>query len=323
MSERFGPLPEKMLQDLLPDFEEASEDMVLKRAVDEALLLEAYISHGNISEEEIEKRLYELNTTIYHVYAEAGVIKLLDTEYDTTAMEDDGIDGAAATFYGFKMVRVGEEEFAVRSAFGLTRDSEKGIYLQPEDVQQDNENESVAVVMLAPLDAIKFESTIVHPQRARAWLDLAAPELSRDLDDRLAAVSSDIQGLVNLSTLKIPAQKPGDGFYEKMRISATYEYANAMATVDTEEPYIITLKGQLWLPLSDGSCQLVEPDAEVYSQLFNANSLCLFQTIDDDAMLEFCLKGFLPDEDPTIPSTEVIIPLSSLSSVQSIRTLMQ
>lgn len=314
------------------DFEEASDDQIVRSALDDTFLLATELGgRDDVTAEEATERVQEINLQIQHVIhttAELkGALPGLDPE------EDDPVEvsGVYAFFNGITLHVDSEDVFTPQYSVNLLIDAE-GEYVTIDRLTGSKERVHCTIVEqyvnVADV-AVNFHE--ISPRRARAWLEVSSPDTLQWLDSMLIPsvvetpeaiqeVQTDEQLLLNLGSVRFDEREETHSHYRDMLNTCMFEYVQAMSVLDTDAPYLAAFEGAVWE--YDGDDQyIIEYDDETPMELFAVKGLVAHPAHDMEGHKELCLEGALLTDDALDTPAEVVVPISSIASLQSVRRL--
>ena len=320
----FGP------EDSFSDIEKAFEDTVVLSAAKEAKLSADFINRTNNMNEEfiVQKKLKELNAMVAHVHGATVLISgYIQQHGDDEKNPFQYVSETYASFGGFiQSMRNGLLSYDYN--FTVVVD-DNGVILEKERIDEDARNgeepSQTVVYAQALTDGVFLNFSKLQPVRARALLDLSYPDTMRLLDDLILyeGKGDDANALFALRAFSHTVHKgPVETHeYTKLQMNAINTYANGMVKLDTEVPYFMNVDGYaLTLPEDDPSRKIT---LHANNVLFSAAELFLFSPDLDKEKAEnvftFGLRGMLHSRDYEKPGKFILLPLQSVTSLQSMR----
>ena len=177
-------------------------------------------------------------------------------------------------------------------------------------------------------DEVHIDFPTMHPIQARAWLEITYPETLHEIDKRIILNDQGIDeedavlGLRGFNiTLSDEEQKYGGPRY----IEAMEKYLNGMVSLDHRVPYLLSVDGLYIGHAPSGYAERTHLKDEAI--LMSVNELGFYSFTETGNKIEgsigLALKGMLYsyDSEDTPDKGEIILPLESIKSIESVRKL--
>jgi hypothetical protein len=308
------------------DFEKAMEDTVVLLAARESKKRAERINNdsGELPEATIQTDLLELNHMVYHVLNQSVTVSgNIQVVYDGDESASQFVSEVSGRFDGFAD---SYRNNSVNYDYLMTVLIDEEGNFRTGDIDSDTTEFFKPVIIQARPSEVFLKFDTIHPVRARAILETSFSSTLHDLDSRI--INPDSEGdmdpeaaILNLQgfTVKKDAEELTHETEEYMESINTY--VNAMITIDKEVPYLLSLDGA-YIDIYDGSVMLSDANEEM---LMKVDRMVMFnlqnpiEGLSDD--YTFCVVGKVYKDDPDIKAKEILIPLSSIGKIRSVRRL--
>jgi hypothetical protein len=307
------------------DFEKAMEDTVVLVAAREAKRHAAELNErSEIQIEEIESIVSKLDGMVSHVMNQqvrlSGSVKLYDQTDDSDSFF---IHQTTGKFEGFWPTDR-DDEISFDYLFSVPVDEFGNVIQEDDDRDLEPGQYTISKVQAAPSNVfMKFDR--MHPVQARAILETAYPASLKDIDGRIIHIEdrADELALMGLRGFQITKSITEPSGEELEYTRAVIAYINGMIAIDLKIPYLVDIEGDIIMTSTDGLTFIKYENSK--NMMLSVEGLTFFNS--SDASSEYfdtyslSLKGSLQSDNPDIKGSDIILPLQSVSQIQSLRRL--
>lgn len=185
--------------------------------------------------------------------------------------------------------------------------------------REENEKDLEGVLRysgIAFLEDLQIEPLIMSFERARAWLEYHYPDELVEIETRILNADNECESLLSLKGLSIDLHNDETMDMARQAFSV---YLEKMIIFEKSVPYHASIEGKIFIPEDEGH---VAAYISEHQSLVYFGGLYLFSEHTDDGRAHIPLiEVALLSKDADKPDSNVIVDVSSLQSVRSIRQL--